>query len=171
MASTKSVQNTHISLRLRELHAALMDIVAVINRPARDEVLIREAGLRLDRALFPLLVGVGRLGPVGVVELADRIGRDHTTVSRQMAKLEELGLIHRRAGTTDRRLREAVITPEGRAMTEAVDAARDRIGRAVLAGWAPGDVDDLVRLVGRYADAVREPPSDEAVAAAAAGEA
>lgn len=33
--------------------------------------------------LFPLLVAVGRHGPVGVVELADHLGRDYTTVSRR----------------------------------------------------------------------------------------
>jgi len=82
MPSRKKVQNTHIGMKLRRLHGAVLDIVSVINRPQRDEVLIKEAGIPLDRALFPLLVGVGRFGPIGVVELADRVGRDYTTVSR-----------------------------------------------------------------------------------------
>jgi hypothetical protein len=73
------------SERLRQLHGALLDIVSAINRPQRDEALIREAGIALDRALFPLLVGIERFGPIGVVELADRIGCDYTTVSRQVA--------------------------------------------------------------------------------------
>jgi predicted transcriptional regulator len=30
---------------------------------------------------------VARLGPIGVVDFADRAGRDYTTVSRQVAKL------------------------------------------------------------------------------------
>ncbi|MGO8654854.1 MarR family transcriptional regulator, partial [Rhizobium ruizarguesonis] len=37
MASTKNVQNTHISEKLRELHGALIEIVSVMNRPQRDE--------------------------------------------------------------------------------------------------------------------------------------
>jgi len=160
MASTKKVQNTHISAQLRQLHGALLDIVSVINRPQRDEVLIREAGIPLDRALFPLLVGIERFGPIGVVDLADRAGRDYTTVSRQVARLESLGLVERKAGAADRRVREAVIAPKGKAMTDAVDAARDRIGRAIFATWEARDIDDLVRLVRRFADAVKdEPPS------------
>ena len=59
--------------------------------------MIREAGIALDRALFPLLVVIERRGPIGVVDLAGRVGRDYTTVSRQIAKLEGLGLIERRA--------------------------------------------------------------------------
>ncbi len=46
----------------------MLDIVAVMNRPQRDDALIREAGISLDRALFPLLVSVERFGPIGVVE-------------------------------------------------------------------------------------------------------
>ncbi len=162
MTSTKRVQNTHISAQLRQLHGALLDIVSVMNRPQRDEVLIKAAGIPLDRALFPLLVGVGRFGPIGVVELAERTGRDYTTVSRQMAKLEGLGLVERQAGTADRRVREAVITAQGQAMTDAVDAARDRIGQAIFKTWAAEEIDDLVRLMRKFADAVAEDPSDEA---------
>ncbi len=83
MASRKKVQNTHISAQLRALHAALLDIVVAMNRPQRDQMLIEAAGISLDRALFPLLVGIERFGPIGVVDMADRVGRDYTTVSRQ----------------------------------------------------------------------------------------
>jgi DNA-binding MarR family transcriptional regulator len=158
MQSRKNVQNTHISDRLRELHAALLDVVSVMNRPQRDEVLIKEAGIPLERALFPLLVGVERFGPIGVVELADRVGRDYTTVSRQVAKLESLGLVQRREDVADRRVREAVITPKGKAMTDLVDAARDRIGRAVFKTWEAHDIDELVRLMRKFADAVKDDP-------------
>jgi DNA-binding MarR family transcriptional regulator len=154
MPSRKKVQNTHISDRLRELHSAVLDIVSAINKPQRDEALIKEAGIALDRALFPLLVGIQRFGPIGVVELSDRAGRDYTTVSRQVAKLESLGLVKRQGNAADRRVREAVITPKGKAMTDLVDAARERIGRAIFETWAVRDIDQLVRLMRRFADAL-----------------
>ena len=154
MSSRKKVQNTHISDRLRELHGALLDIVSAMNRPQRDEVLIAEAGIALDRGLFPLLVGIQRFGPIGVVQLADRVGRDYTTVSRQVAKLESLGLVKRQGNVGDRRVREAAITPKGKTMTDRVDAARERIGRAIFETWEVHDVDELVRLMRRFADAL-----------------
>gem|GEM_PF-77259 len=158
MASTGNMQNTQISSLMRGLHGAVLDIVAVMNRPQRDEQMVRAAGIRLDRALFPLLVLVERLGPVALGELADRVGRDHTTISRQAAKLESLGLILRQPGRGDRRVREAVITPAGKEMTDRIDAARERIMRRTLADWPPDEVETLVRLVRRYADAMMEPP-------------
>jgi DNA-binding MarR family transcriptional regulator len=155
MSSRKKVQNTHIGDRLRQIHGALLDIVSVMNRPQRDETLIKEAGIPLDRALFPLLVGIERFGPIGVVELADRVGRDYTTVSRQVTKLESLGLVQRQGNAADRRVREAAITPKGKAMTDLVDAARERIGRAIFKTWEARDIDELARLMRKFADAVK----------------
>ncbi|OOV90874.1 MarR family transcriptional regulator [Pseudomonas sp. MF4836] len=153
--STNKVQNTHISAQLRELHGALVEIVGVMNRPQRDEAMVREAGISLDRALFPLLVLVERLGPIGVVELADRVGRDYTTVSRQVAKLESLGLIDRQASAADRRVRESVITAKGKAMTDRVDEARERIGLAIFSTWEEQDVENLVRLMSKFAQGIK----------------
>ena len=67
MRSKKNVQDAHISEQLRLLHDALISIVSEMNRPQRDEAMVREAGISLDRALFPLLVGIERLGPIGVL--------------------------------------------------------------------------------------------------------
>jgi hypothetical protein len=64
MSSTKKVHNTHIGDRLRELHGAMIDIASVMNRPQRDEAMVRAAGISLDRALFPLLVSIERRGPI-----------------------------------------------------------------------------------------------------------
>ncbi|WP_413733863.1 MarR family winged helix-turn-helix transcriptional regulator [Sodalis sp. RH21] len=158
MSSINNVQNTHISDQLRQLHGAVLDIVSAMNRPQRDEILIKEAGIPLDRALFPLLVGIERFGPIGIVDLADRVGRDYTTVSRQVAKLESLALVARQGNRADRRVREAVITPQGKAMTDLVDAARERMGRAIFASWDPREIDELVRLMRKFADAFSDGP-------------
>jgi DNA-binding MarR family transcriptional regulator len=155
MASSRKVQNTHIGRQIRDLHSSLLDIVSVINRPQRDEVLIKEAAIPLERALFPLLVVIDKFGPIGVVDLADRVGRNYTTVSRQVAKLDSLDLVERKADAKDRRVRETAISPKGKVMTQAVDAARERIGRRILKTWDPRDIDEFVRLMRKFADAVK----------------
>lgn len=158
--SRGSVQNTQNKKKLRQLHGAMVDLVAILNQPQRDEALIAEAGISLDRALFKLLVGIERLGPIGVVELSERAGRDYTTVSRQVAKLEGLGLVERRPSPVDRRINEAVITAEGRRMTDALDAARQRIAAPILAKWSEEDFGDLVRLLRRFVDDLMEASGD-----------
>ena len=154
--SIKNVQNAHISAQLRDLHGSLVEIVGVMNRPQREEAMVRVAGISLVRALFALLVLVERLGPIGVVELADRVGRDYTTVSRQVAKLESLGLVLRQASAVDRRVRESVITEKGKAMTDRVDDARERIGVSIFSTWDEGDFDNLVRLMRKFAEDIKD---------------
>jgi DNA-binding MarR family transcriptional regulator len=137
---------------MRHLHESIVDLIALINLPQRDDVLLAEAGVALDRALFTLIVGVQRFGPIGVGELADRAGRDYTTVSRQVAKLADLGLIERRPSPTDRRVNEAVLTSAGRRVTDALDAARHRLNSAAFAEWSDRDLTELDRLLRRYVD-------------------
>jgi len=152
--STRKVHKAHIKAVLPELHRSLIDIVSIMNRPERDTDLLAKAGLSLERALFPLLVLVERLGPIGVVDLAGRVGRDYTTVSRQVARLEELGLVTRRSSATDKRVREALITPAGKEATDALDAAREKMAIGMFKDWEREDVDDLARLMRKLAEAM-----------------
>ena len=144
-----------MSATLRALHDAVLDIVGMMNGPERDEMMIRAAGIRVDQVLFPLLVLAARFGPLGVVDLAGRVGRDYTTVSRQLDRLESLGLVERSAAPHDRRVRLVAATPAGKAMNDRIDAARERILRAGFADWEAGEVDDLARLMTRFAGAMR----------------
>ena len=137
---------------LTQLREALLDINGILNRPQPDAALIALAGVDLDRALFPLLVRIERRGPLGIGELAELCGRDYTTVSRQVSKLEALGLVGRQANAQDARIKEAVITEQGRKMTRALDGAREKLFKAVLADWEPQDVTDLARLLRKLAD-------------------
>ena len=140
---------------IRELHEVLLDLVAFLNEPQRDDAMIAKAGIALDRALFPLLVRIGRRGPIGVVELADVSGRDYTTVSRQVAKLDSLGLVTRRAGKEDRRMREAIVTKKGLAMTKALDKAREAIIGPKLSRWSGQDRKQLIRLLRKLVEDAR----------------
>jgi DNA-binding MarR family transcriptional regulator len=156
MPPAKRVQAAHISSQqLKDLHRSLLDIIGELHRPQRDEYMVRAAGVSLEGVLFPLLVGVERLGPIGLVELADRSGRDYTTVSRQVTKLEELGLVRREENTVDRRVRKVAITPQGKTMTNRIDRARERFARAIFDSWEPQDVEALLRLMRKLADALK----------------
>ena len=156
MTAKKKVQDTHISAQLKDLHRSLISIVSVMNRPRNDERLIAEAGVQLDQALFRLLVVIERVGPIGVVDLADRLGRDYTTISRQLAKLESMGMVMRHENAEDRRMREAVVSPKGKAVTDRLDQARERLAREIFQDWTAEDITDLVRLMRKFAEALEQ---------------
>jgi DNA-binding MarR family transcriptional regulator len=146
------MHNTH---NYDSLVLALIDLVGALNSPRQDDILLKEAGVSLDRALFPLLVRIGSSDSLNVAELAEQVGRDHSTVSRQTAKLENLGLVKRRAGKVDQRAKEAVITVEGRRLVQAITKARRRLFGKLFADWNTADVQALARLNRRLADAMR----------------
>jgi len=122
---------------------ALVDLMSFFASPQRDQTLLRTAGVELDRALFPLLVRLADGAPKGVAKLAEEVGRDHTTVSRQLAKLESLGLVERPASAEDRRVRAARIAPDGAKVASAIANARRKLLSHALSDWSD---DDLARL-------------------------
>jgi DNA-binding MarR family transcriptional regulator len=143
------VQNTR---NIDVLAESLLDLTGFLNSPQRDEALLRAAGVELDRALFPLLVRLWMQGPLGVAELGAQAGRDHTTVSRQLAKLESLGLVERPESEGDRRRRAAQVTKDGRKIVRAITQARRRALSAVLSAWSRKDCEALAALTRRFAD-------------------
>lgn len=134
------------------LRNALLDLTGLLNRPQPDAALIARAGVALDRALFPLLVRIERNGPFGIGELAELCGRDYTTVSRQVTRLEDAGLVARRVHGDDARIREVIVTKKGRMMTRALDTAREKAMAALLADWSERDIAQLAHLLRRLAD-------------------
>lgn len=147
------MQNTR---NLEKLGWALIDLIGFLGSPQRDDALLREAAVDLDRALFPLLVVLGARGALGVAELGALVGRDHTTVSRQLAKLEMLELVARGKGGADRRRHTAQLTESGRKIVRAISRARRRLLSQALADWAEPDLAALADLNRRFADALTE---------------
>jgi len=137
------------------LAAALIDLVGVLNSPRQDDVLLEAAGVMLPRALFPLLVRVGASGAIGVTLLAEQAGRDHTTISRQLAQLEKLGLVKRRANVDDGRIHETAITDKGTETVARITRARRRLLGRLLSDWSEKERRDLARLNRKLADAMK----------------
>lgn len=150
------MQYAHNNYDITEFHGALLDIIGVMNQPVRDEQLLQAAGVKLDQILFPSLVAIGRCGPIGVVELADNLGRDYTTVSRQVKKLEALELAHKQPNAQDRRISEVTLSEQGRAIFDAIAIARQKLMNQVLAAWSPEEVEALFTLTRKYADSLQQ---------------
>jgi DNA-binding MarR family transcriptional regulator len=140
---------------LDAIASALIELTGYLNSPRQDDVLLNEAGISLDRALFPLLVRLSAAPSMGVAQLADRVGRDPSTVSRQLAKLEELRLIKRPLTNDDMRVREATITKAGSRAVIAITEARRKLLHQLVEDWSKEERDLFPKLVQRLADAMK----------------
>lgn len=134
-----------------ELHTILLQVSGVINRPDVDARFLARSGVKLDRALFPLLTRIGVAGPIGAVELAALVGRDHSTVSRQTAKLEELGLIERTPSSADGRIRLLRPSTAGKHMLSEFARTRRKLMEEHFKKWIPKERDQLLRLLKKMA--------------------
>lgn len=137
-----------------ELHAVLLQLNGYMNRPDLDQAFLARAGVKLDRALFPLLTRIGRSHPISVVELANLVGRDHSVVSRQVAKLEGLGLVERRPAKDDQRVRRLEPSATGWAMLDQFAATRRKFVSERLSGWTDEERRALLDLLRRLADTI-----------------
>lgn len=132
-----------------EIHEAALSIADLVNRSDVDARLLAASGIKLDRALFPLLSRIGMAGAIGTVSLANLIGRDHSTVSRQTARLEALGLVVRVPSTEDARVRQLAPSEKGKALLQKVRLARRKMLERHFRGWTDQDRKVLVQLLNR----------------------
>jgi DNA-binding MarR family transcriptional regulator len=141
---------------LDAIAAALIDLTGCLNSPRQDDVLLREAGVALDRALFPLLVRLDCTRALSVAQLADHAGRDPSTVSRQLTKLEQLGLVKRPTAHEDMRVRAATITRSGSRTVAAITKARRKLLDELIRDWTAEERRMFPQLTQKLADAMKE---------------
>jgi len=138
-----------------DLYKSLFEIVSFFNRPRQDKVLLQRAGVSLDTALFPLVIRLNVHGALGIVELAEQVDRDYSTVSRQVDKLVKLGLVVAANKTTDKRVRQVTLSRTGKTIVKKIAAAREKIMYEALHDWDETQLAELHRTLAHLAETVR----------------
>lgn len=138
-----------------EIFKVLIDIVALINRPDRDKKMIANAGVDLEAAAFRVFVGIGHLGSTSVGDLAAMMGRNYSSVSRQIDKLEASGLVHTYPSSADSRIRVSELTKYGEEVNSMISLTRERNMREALADWTPEDKNGLFIHLRRLLDSMQ----------------
>ncbi|HEU5003365.1 MAG TPA: MarR family transcriptional regulator [Actinomycetota bacterium] len=106
----------------------------------------------IDKASYRLLVRLDEQGPSRLSDLAERVGVDLSTASRQVHALQAAGFVAREAVEEDRRAALLRVTDAGKAMVGHILEARRTVITELLAGWTPEERDELARILGRLAD-------------------
>jgi len=94
-------------------------------------------------------------GAVSTSSLAEQLGIDPSTASRNLSGLERSGLISRKKGTDDARQTDVRLTPRGKRVAESVAAGSSTSFTAVLDQLPRGDrqrVTDALELLARALD-------------------
>ncbi|ABD89170.1 MarR family winged helix-turn-helix transcriptional regulator [Rhodopseudomonas palustris] len=135
--------------------AASADVVAAIEAEmswlARGlEAAQRRRAYPLDRAQYLLLLIVQAHGPQTVMELADRLLLDGSTVTRQIAVMEERGLIERHANPADGR--SVLIRETALGARDAAKMRQMRLQRMqkLFKGWSDAERDAFATLLAKF---------------------
>lgn len=126
-----------------EIFDALFKIVNFLNDPRNDEQLLRKAGLKNDQNLLPILVRVGVQPKISVGELANQLGKTHSSTSRQIDKFVAQGLIIADYNANDKRIREVDLSPEGQRVIGMINEARTAMMTRVLGELTPAEVTEV----------------------------
>jgi DNA-binding MarR family transcriptional regulator len=106
-------------------------------------------GTPVDRFTYPVMALLDGHGPLGLTELARRLGLSKPTTSRHVARLGADGLVRTRPDSRDVRAMVVALTPAGEEVVAHLRAARHARLAAVLGGWSDGDRDTLGALLAR----------------------
>jgi DNA-binding MarR family transcriptional regulator len=119
------------------------------------ERLLEAAGVRVGRAGFRVLYAVQERGEsVRVTDLAEQLGVDAPTVTRQVQLLEREGLVERRPDSEDHRATHIGLTDEGRETLKRIMGARQAWFDRLLEGWDEADLHRFADMLRRFAAAV-----------------
>ncbi|RNB57757.1 MarR family transcriptional regulator [Brevibacillus gelatini] len=127
-----------------EIFRALIDLVSLLNRPDRDLKMIAKAGVNLEAAAFRVLVGIAHLPSTSVGELAAMMGKSYSSVSRQIDKLENAGLVRTYPSSSDSRIRVSELTKHGEEIIAKINHTRERMMQEALADWTREDKESLL---------------------------
>lgn len=119
------------------------------------ECLYRRRKYPVERAQYLLMLQLLD-GPRSSGELAARLRLDHSTVTRQIAALEEKGCLVRSPNPDDGRSVLIALSDLGLMRCSQMRKVRTRGLEAMLSGWSEADRVQFANLVGRFNDAVRE---------------
>jgi DNA-binding MarR family transcriptional regulator len=106
----------------------------------------------LDRASYLIARTLETTGPVSISSLAIALGLDATTVTRQVATMEDGRMILRRPDPDDGRVSMISLSQHGRRLMRAVQLARKERVASLLRDWTDEDRRDFGRLLARFND-------------------
>lgn len=108
----------------------------------------------LDPAAYGLLTILHRDGAQRVTDLAATVGVGKPTVSRQIALLEEIGLVAKEADPHDGRAQQVALTPTGQGHVEELKRRRHEFFAERLASWDAAELADFGSYLRRLNEAL-----------------
>jgi DNA-binding MarR family transcriptional regulator len=128
-------QRAHLSI-----YVGMISLARGIDHAHASGIVEQRSGVRLDRALHPVITTIGERGPIRTGPLAEALALTPSTVSRHVTRLVELGLVERTQDGDDARASLIELSEEG---NRTFDALRSTWGDLIAEVFGDTDLPDL----------------------------
>ncbi|MGH3494336.1 MAG: MarR family winged helix-turn-helix transcriptional regulator [Sciscionella sp.] len=109
---------------------------------------------QLDAGCYALALLLLDWGAIRAAEVAERTGVDKSTVSRQLSRLEDLGLVERVADPSDGRARLVALRGQGRERLNTLRVDRRQRLYELFGSWRTVDLREFARLLTQFNEAL-----------------
>lgn len=136
--------------------------VSMLMRRARSTMKVMAGRVHpaVDAASYAVLLTIARTEPLRLVDLADEIGLDKSTMSRQVTSLIKLGLVRRRPDPEDGRAFLLELSDEGERQLAELSQQRHDAWLERLDDWSTEEIASLADGLTKLAALMTAPQSD-----------
>jgi DNA-binding MarR family transcriptional regulator len=106
----------------------------------------------VDAVSYPILSGIGRVGPINSARLGPVVGLDRSFVSRLADRLIDADLLRRTIDSADRRATLLVLTEEGERVVAVLRRRLVSATERVLEDWTTAERQLFAELMNRFVD-------------------
>ena len=151
----------------RDMTDSIAFLLADTSRFLRRRFDARARTIGVSRAQWQVLFALSRNEGINQAGLADALDVETITVGRMVDRLEEAGLVERRADPADRRAWRLHLTPAAHPVLVELRAVADAVMADSMAGFSDSDMASLTQLLARVrCNLSKRSESDEALALA-----
>lgn len=143
---------------LSRIENAMVVLMRRSTDPRGNRTINRRAGSDLERAAAAMLWRVGELEPARLSTLAEAIGIEISTASRQVAGLVERGFVERSPDPDDGRATVHRLSDDGHELRNRIADARREWFESLLAGFSDAERSTFADLIERFVAAMNASP-------------
>lgn len=138
-----------------QIFDSLFTIINFFNNPKHDTNILRKAGIKEDKNLLPVVVRVGKNSSISVGDLAEQLGKDHSSVSRQVDKFVEKGILSSYPSDEDRRVRKVTLTKIGKKLYDQIAETREEMMEELLEQLNCEEIEELNTSLKKLSDLLK----------------
>ena len=155
MREDETIPRRQESAEISAEHLQLQQSLTRLLRWASRASVVRELAGPSAAGLSPtdlwLLDGIGRHGPVRASDIAAWQGVDKSTITAQVRRLTDRGLVEREPDPVDARAVLVRLSAAGRGLHDQVSQQGARVLADLLADWTPADRAAFAAYMSRFA--------------------